>query len=110
MWRGVREEFQKLTLVLDEYIDRRYNDWLLSLKELDHGELNSKLESTLMQKVTGSGSDNAVIQIDRRSGKLENNFDKQLLSMFNEVRYWDTFEGMPIPYVAHDIANNQRSD
>ena len=48
-----------------------------------------------------------VARKNKTTGRLENNFDHNLLRLFNEVRLWDTFEGMPIPYVAHDLANNQ---
>ncbi|GBG32973.1 Dynein heavy chain 2, axonemal [Hondaea fermentalgiana] len=42
------------------------------------------------------------------AGLLVSNFDKFLLRLFEEVRYWEKFNGtVQIPYVAHDISNRK---
>jgi dynein heavy chain len=119
---------------LDTYIEGKYNDWLVSMQndeehkedEEDKGKDGSSslvagLESHLMvrqqrteEEMFHAASEGLqsqqhkeTMKRNKHSGRLENNFDHNLMRLFSEVRLWDTFEGMPIPYVAHDLANNQ---
>ena len=64
-------------------------------------------EMFLVNNLQKDGISKETFTRNRNTGRLENNFDRSLLKLFSEVRLWDTFEGMPIPYVAHDLANNQ---
>jgi len=42
------------------------------------------------------------------AGQLESNFDKDLLRLFTEVRYWEKVGGeFPIPYAALEMASKQ---
>jgi dynein heavy chain len=121
--------------VLDEYIDRKYKGWLHSLENPTPDDddadqtsakdsqqsLTKRLDNNLMarqQQQQMRDADDALreraaegfseqLKRNRTSGRLENNFDHTLLSLFSEVRLWDTFEGRAIPYTAHDLANNQ---
>ena len=45
-----------------------------------------------------------------KRGFIESNFDKTLLRVFSEVKYWERFKGpqrVVIPYAAHDVANQR---
>lgn len=56
----------------------------------------------------GSAVPSALSSFKEGSGLLVCNFDKFLLRLFEEVRYWEKFNGtVQIPYVAHDISNRK---
>ena len=71
---------------IDEYIKKNYQDWTATLEENNH----AKLERNLLVQVAG--------------GYLEMNFDKDLLKLFQEVRYWEKLM-FPIPYGAMEMAS-----
>lgn len=73
---------------IDEYIKKNYQDWTATL---DENNL-SKLERNLLVQVAG--------------GYLEMNFDKDLLRLFQEVRYWEKLM-FPIPYGAMEMASQR---
>ena len=73
---------------IDEYIKKNYQDWTLTLDENN----GSKLERNLLVQVAG--------------GYLEMNFDKDLLRLFQEVRYWEKLM-FPIPYGAMEMASQR---
>ena len=137
-WIDIENSSISFMKILEEYIERKYKDWLMSMENSDdddQGETaDDKKDSALTNGLDGhlmtrqkerteeelfhDASTNLTSNVHREgmketvkrnknSGRLENNFDHNLLRLFNEVRLWDTFEGMPIPYVAHDLANNQ---
>ncbi|TMW60768.1 hypothetical protein Poli38472_000810 [Pythium oligandrum] len=127
---------ESLRLVINEYIQRKYHDWLEDLNALGDTNLNSRLETPLMTKSTegpttanppnakdpslnlntgGTKGDFNVLQntektlINRaKRGFLTCNFDRPLLNLFAEVHYWQFFNGeVQIPYMAHDICNQK---
>ena len=55
------------------------------------------------------GAKTSFLVKDKR-GCLKSNFDQKLVRIFAEVRHWEKFQGdmkFVIPYVAHDISNQQ---
>ncbi|CEG44893.1 flagellar inner arm dynein 1 heavy chain beta [Plasmopara halstedii] len=118
--------YDGLRLVVNEYIQRKYHDWIESLNAI--GNTNARLEIPLMTK---AGSDATVVPpivnlkshnkdikmphdtentlIGReKKGLLQCNFDRFLLNLFAEAQYWQYFNGeVQIPYMAHDICNQK---
>ncbi|OQR83321.1 dynein heavy chain [Achlya hypogyna] len=127
--------FDGLKAVLNDYIQKKYHDWLDELNELGQSNLSSRLENPLMTKVgaepvaapvaaSGATTSPAVAAalpvatttephveklIGRsKKGFLHCNFDRPLLQLFAEVHYWQYFNGeVQIPYIAHDICNQK---
>ena len=103
-------EYQALMTVLNEYIIKQYYDWMATLAGIDQAAMQKRLERPLMQRVdikTG-----LPVSTKRSSSnqptRIESNFDKGLLKLFNEVQFWQRFGGEhPIPYVALDIAHQK---
>ena len=75
---------------LEHFIKNQHTTWFNSI---DPG-LTRKLEYNLI-----------VVEEDK-NGLLMRNFDKQLLSVFNEVHYWERLY-MEIPYVAMEITSRR---
>ncbi|KAE9255217.1 Dynein-1-beta heavy chain, flagellar inner arm I1 complex [Phytophthora fragariae] len=120
--------YDGLRLVINEYIQRKYHDWIEDLNTLGNTNMNSRLENPLMTK-TGSDPDAAPTSVNLNShikdsnalqntektligrakkGFLHCNFDRPLLNLFTEVHYWQYFNGeIQIPYMAHDICNQK---
>ena len=73
---------------MDEYIKKNYQDWTLTIDE----NYGAKLEKNLLVQVAG--------------GYLEMNFDKDLVRLFQEVRYWEKLM-FPIPYTAMEMASQR---
>ena len=97
------ESFEGLKTVLNDFIQKKYNDWIEELNGLGSTNLTSRLEKPLMIKTsTGTGQSKA------KKGFLECNFDRPLMKLFAEVHYWQFFNGeVQIPYIAHDISNQR---
>jgi len=111
--------FQQLSSVLESYIRQCHLDWINSMHQAsqEHATLSDRLNRPLMNRSGEEGmsfvggSATRPIQkgghslVARKStGHLESNFDKHLLRLFNEVRYWEKFHGdFPIPYIAHEM-------
>ena len=110
-WPEARSSYEQFIAVLGQYIERKYNEWYTSLQSLDHTLLNEKLEQKLMvkSKIVTDIPDHRNPGAATKDTKhhLANNFDHDLLRLFNEVRLWGKFDGINIPYVAHDIAGQQ---
>ncbi|RLN72009.1 hypothetical protein BBJ28_00019305, partial [Nothophytophthora sp. Chile5] len=128
--------FDGLRLVINEYIQRKYHDWIEDLNALGNTNISSRLENPLMTKTSvdhgakGSGNDaaapngvnlnahlkdnNALQNTEKtligraKKGLLHCNFDRPLVNLFAEVHYWQYFNGeIQIPYMAHDICNQK---
>ena len=76
---------------IDEYIKKNYHDWCLTIDENNA----SKLERNLLVQVANPPG-----------GYLEMNFDKDLMRLFQEVRYWEKLM-FPIPYGAMEMASQR---
>ncbi|KAF1790945.1 P-loop containing nucleoside triphosphate hydrolase [Phytophthora cactorum] len=120
--------YDGLRLVINEYIQRKYHDWIEDLNTLGNSNMNSRLENPLMTK-TGADPDAAPASVNlnthnkdanalqntektligrAKKGFLHCNFDRPLLNLFAEVHYWQYFNGeIQIPYMAHDICNQK---
>ncbi|POM79920.1 Dynein heavy chain, partial [Phytophthora palmivora] len=120
--------YDGLRLVVNEYIQRKYHDWIEDLNTLGNSNMNSRLENPLMTK-TGSDPDSTPASVNLNSHNKDNNalqntektligrakkgflhcnFDRPLLNLFSEVHYWQYFNGeIQIPYMAHDICNQK---
>ncbi|RLN66518.1 hypothetical protein BBP00_00002156 [Phytophthora kernoviae] len=120
--------YDGLRLVVNEYIQRKYHDWIEDLNTLGSTNMNSRLENPLMTK-NASDQDvpttsvnlnshnkesNALQNTEKtligraKKGFLHCNFDRPLLNLFTEVHYWQYFNGeIQIPYMAHDICNQK---
>ncbi len=109
-WSEARTNYEQFIGVLGQYIERKYNDWYESLESLDHGLLNEKLEAKLIvkNKVVTEKTDPVRGIVHDVKNHLSSNFDHDLIQLFNEVRLWGEFDGINIPYVAHDIAGQQK--
>ncbi|OQR95763.1 dynein heavy chain, partial [Thraustotheca clavata] len=105
--------FDGLKSVLNDYIQKKYHDWIDELNTLGQANLNSRLENPLMTKVGANNDGSEVPHIDKliersKKGFLHCNFDQPLLQLFAEVHYWQYFNGeVQIPYIAHDICNQK---
>lgn len=75
---------------LEHYIKNQHTEWFNSIDP----SLTRKLEYNLI-----------LIEEDK-NGELMLNFDRQLLSVFNEVHYWERLH-MEIPLVAMEIASQR---
>ncbi|EKX36467.1 hypothetical protein GUITHDRAFT_97557 [Guillardia theta CCMP2712] len=83
-----QSNFYALSGAIDEYIKKNYQDWASNIDE----NYASKLERNLLVQVAG--------------GFLEMNFDKDLIRLFQEVRYWEKLV-FPIPYTAMEMASQR---
>jgi len=100
--------FQQLNSVLDAYIRQAHVDWLDSMTQATAQQSNAdRLNRPLMTKgeeVIGTRKGGQSLVARKSTGHLESNFDKHLLRLFNEVRYWQKFHGdYPIPYIAQEM-------
>ena len=129
-----KSTFEQLAAVLSDYTMKMYQDWMTHLKDIDHSQLQARLEVPLMARVFSS--ENSIkedsVHTDQSAGSDEKkappvlsessagytkrsavgllvcNFDKSLLRLLEEVHHWEKFQGeIQIPYVAHDIANKK---
>ena len=105
-----KSEYQALMAVFNEYIIKQYYDWMTTLAGIDQAAMQKKLERPLMQRIdikTGLPINNKR-QNSTVPTRIESNFDKDLLKLFNEVTFWQRFGGEhPIPYLALDIAHQR---
>jgi dynein heavy chain len=110
--------FQQLSAVLEAYIRSCHLEWIDSMHQAAHEQANlaDRLNRPLMTKqgdelVAKGGHKGGHSLVARKSsGHLESNFDKHLLRLFNEVRFWQKFHGdFPIPYIAHEMYLQQDS-
>ena len=85
--------------VLNEYITKKYTDWMAQLQGWDQAAIQKKLECPLMRRIPPERVPGGRPPA-KDEGRLECNFDKELLSLFGEVYHWEKFHGEhPIPYV-----------
>ena len=100
-----KEIYEKLMNVLNDFTKMFYQNWVDSIEKIDSSELQRRLDQPLIKKTT---NEQECQDYGTKMGYLICNFDKQLLSLFTEVHYWEKFHGeYPIPYVAHDICNQR---
>lgn len=99
-------EYQRVTKMLEGYIRQMHSEWIQTLSSAtseDTPQLADRLNRCLMIK-----SPDKDMLSRKSTGHLESNFDKQLLRLFSEVRYWDKFHGdYTIPYNAVEMYTNQ---
>ena len=105
-----KNEYRTLMTVFNEYIIKQYHDWMTTLAGIDQAAMQKKLERPLMQRIDPKTG--LPINTKRQNGnvptRIESNFDKDLLKLFNEVTFWQRFGGEhPIPYLALDIAHQR---
>jgi dynein heavy chain len=97
--------FTALVQTLEDFKQATYKRWCKALEQMDSNNLTARLDNPLMKRL--SDSDDAVVS-RTKSGELMSNFDRPLVSLFNEVFYWEKFGSeIQIPYVAHDICNQK---
>eukprot|EP00935_MAST-01C_sp_MAST-1C-sp1_P000961 g961.t1 len=108
--------YSALVQTLEDYKQATYKKWCRDLDQMDSANLAGRLDNPLMKRMTdrddvgrSAGAPQSQALISRgRSGELMSNFDRPLLSLFNEVTYWEKFGSeIQIPYVAHDICNQR---
>jgi dynein heavy chain len=84
-FKDANSEFTKLHSNLDDYQKKTYDDWVRTMD----GNPAKRLDNSLISKVptTTNATDNTLIS--KQGGMLENNFDRTLLRIFQEVHYWE---------------------
>ena len=131
--QDAKASYEQLSAVLSDYMMKMYQDWMTHLKDVDHSQLQARLEVPLMTRAfaeesslkgdsvqtdqsVASDTKNHPTMITEQSGHVKRgavgllvcNFDKSLLRLLEEVHHWEKFQGeIQIPYVAHDIANKK---
>ncbi len=96
--------YQNLLVALHDFKMKKYADWITVLDGIDQNNLNKRLDLTLMVRAMQEDNQPRI----KGPAFLHGNFDKSLLKLFSEVRYWEQVGSeVTIPYVAHGI-NNQR--
>lgn len=103
--------YEALSSVLEAFIRQCHLDWIDSMHAAaqEQANLADRLNRPLMTKqgdepaLRGQKGGQSLVA-RKSSGHLESNFDKHLLRLFNEVRFWEKFHGdYPIPYIAHEM-------
>lgn len=84
--------YSKVERQIDEYVNRQYNEWVAQLPD----DPSILLDIFL---VTREEQDNGV-------ATLRLNFSTELLTMFEEVRFWQRL-GFPIPHQVGDICTKE---
>ncbi|XXQ31513.1 AAA+ ATPase domain-containing protein [Plasmodiophora brassicae] len=121
--REARFAMEQVESVLVAYQTQMYTEWVAEVEALNEAQpLIERLELPLLLRggadapgeanVDGPAADDAGdapagASADRRSSKhLQANFDKALLRLFDEVVYWQQFQGseFAIPYVAYEMS------
>lgn len=104
-----RAQSAQLESALEEYVRRCYGDWVQTIES----GLAKYLENSLMvraQAMLDEHLDTALVRRADRTGEsggaLEQNFDKVLIRLFNEVAYWTDLR-FEIPYVAMEITQHR---
>jgi dynein heavy chain len=103
-----RAQCAQLESALEEYIRRCYGDWVQTIET----GLAKYLENSLMvraQAMLEGHLDSSLVKRTERAdagGALEQNFDKVLIRLFNEVVYWEKLR-YEIPYVAMEITTHK---
>jgi dynein heavy chain len=99
-------QFEDLKKALEESVHKHYADWMSSMQGASGNDLHKLLENPLLVRHDGEGG----FMVKNANGLLKSNFDDKLVRIFAEVRHWEKFQGemrFVIPYVAHDISNQQ---
>jgi len=91
-------KFDELDAALDEFVRKMYADWIMTIEAGMHRHLEIPLMVRSTQVLEGATG-------RERYGYIETNFDKRLLQLFMEVRYWEQL-GFEIPYAASDVTNH----
>jgi len=104
--------YMKFISAINDFKNGRYEAWKQMLEAMDSSNLASRLENNLMKRSEAARFVEESLQQNvfskTASGHLVLNFDQDLLALFTEVHYWEKFQGeFTIPYVAHDICNQQ---
>ncbi|XP_071333968.1 dynein axonemal heavy chain 2 [Trachinotus anak] len=82
--------YGQMVQVMDEFVRKNFSEWNQSLD----GQYIKRLEQPLM------------VRCKDGSAKLDTNFDKNLLSLFSEIQYWDRLK-FEIPQCVSDIYQNR---
>ncbi|KAK3256380.1 hypothetical protein CYMTET_34484, partial [Cymbomonas tetramitiformis] len=82
--------------------------YTLAQQSIEQFVKNQHLEwfNTIEAGLTKKLENNLILIEDNQGGLLKMNFDKQLLSVFAEVHYWERLH-LEIPYVAMEIASQR---
>lgn len=97
------EAYKSLISVISDFKQSRYSVWMedLKLKAVDNG-LVTRLEKPLLRRDDHTGT--------KACTEIICNFDEDLLSLFNEVSYWEKLTPeFSIPYIAHDLCNKKEA-
>lgn len=112
-YTDIQTAFEGLKVALNDFIRKKYSDWIEELNSLGSSNLSSRLETPLLARQSNDsvsavlGNKKGLANKTKR-GFLECNFDRPLLKLFAEVHYWHYFQGeLQIPYIAHDISNQR---
>ena len=87
-FKDANSEFTKLHSNLDDYQKKTYDDWVRTMD----GNPAKRLDNSLISKVPipepskDTRQDNSLIS--KQGDMLDNNFDRTLLRIFQEVHYW----------------------
>ena len=126
------EQVEKLQTSIEEYMRQRYAQWMAEIVDLDPTKVADRLATPLLSRCNspvGTGDEPSATSASatstssamkqqssgRRGGKgggsktqyLRSNFDRQLLSLLEEVHGWEKFEGkFLIPFYAADLLHS----
>jgi len=101
-----RALYNGLVKALMDFASKMYEDWLTSLQTLDQAQMQQKLEVPLMRRLEPISKEESNAK--KEPCLLECNFDKGLMRLFEEVRFWEKDRNsVRIPYTAHEIANKR---
>lgn len=107
------EQYYTQAGILEGYIRSLHMDWDSDMKEhaAEGVQLQDRLNTPLIfNDTTAAEAKQGGVLANKASGRrLVSNFDKHLLSVFAEVRYWEKFHGDygSIPYVANEMYSKE---
>jgi dynein heavy chain len=105
--------YEQVSSVLDAYQKQIHSEWVAYLETQQAiVPLDQRLEQPLLIRASANGgaSDPSSATVAGGSvlgdSRIEGNFDKVLLRVFQEVQYWAAFKGsdFSIPYIAQDLS------
>jgi dynein axonemal heavy chain len=116
--------YSQLESSIDIYCRQHHTDWTEEVKDMMAGTtLESRLDRPLMVRSSDSATPMSAEDVreanaarlrsqkllaKQSDGRLETNFDKDLLRMFCEVRGWQQLgSDFPVPYAALDMSHKE---
>jgi dynein heavy chain len=85
-----RDAYTNLKDLLEGFVLQTFNAWVAELKTMDDGNLMARLNQPLLSRPS---TEPGAVGAKGKIGLLENNFDRGLLKVFQEVYYWEKIQG-----------------